>query len=196
MVSWFSRAIALLDALSGYFLLALTVAGAIILMLPPTLVGVNITTFREIWGVWVLISTILFGCLWVAKLARWLFDPVRRMARKRRLFLIYQPSRSFWAPGPAAGPIVTQVHINFMLTNQLGRSLSLSNIPPQRFGFKVSLLHERHPRVEGRTIAQGRARTVLCITGKQVSEQAGIHALFNADFAKFGRSIRLGIAPR
>jgi hypothetical protein len=65
-----SRFLAALDNVSAYTFFALTISGALALASPTPFAGVDLAPVRQAWGSWILVGTLLFGCLWGAKLAQ------------------------------------------------------------------------------------------------------------------------------
>jgi hypothetical protein len=67
---WFAKTLAVFNALSGWTLLAIALAGAAILCAPIRVGEVDLVQIRRDWGGWILAATILFGLLVLAKLGQ------------------------------------------------------------------------------------------------------------------------------
>lgn len=80
---WISKTLATLDAISGYTFGSLAVAGAIVIWSPPGLFGVDLGPLRATWGGYILVGTIAFACLAVAKVLRTIHASIDRRRRER-----------------------------------------------------------------------------------------------------------------
>ena len=80
---WVTKALATLDAISGYTFTFLALAGAIILWAPSPLLGVDLSPIRSGWGAWLLVATILCLSLALGKMIRALHASIARSRRER-----------------------------------------------------------------------------------------------------------------
>lgn len=80
---WVTKALATLDAISGYTFGFLALAGAIILWAPSPLLGVDLSPIRAGWEAWLLAITILCFSLALGKMVRALHASIARGRRER-----------------------------------------------------------------------------------------------------------------
>ena len=80
---WISKTLSVLAALSGWFLLAMTVALAVVLF-APTPEGIDLATIRQEWGGWIFAALVVFGCLAIARFTQWASSTVGIALERRR----------------------------------------------------------------------------------------------------------------
>ncbi len=83
MPDWIAQTLAVLEALSGWVLLALTIALGIVLF-APTPPGIDLEPIRREWGGWIFIAQVVFGFLTLARFAQWAAATVRSAVQRHR----------------------------------------------------------------------------------------------------------------
>ncbi len=83
MPDWIVKALATLEALSGWLLLALTAALAIVLFAPAP-PGIDLEPIRRDWGGWIFTGQVIFGLLALARFAQWATGTVQSALQRRR----------------------------------------------------------------------------------------------------------------
>lgn len=83
MPDWIAKTLAILDALSGWVLLALTIALGIVLF-APTPLGIDLQPIRRDWGGWIFVGLVVFGFLTLARFAQWAAATVRSALQRQR----------------------------------------------------------------------------------------------------------------
>ncbi len=83
MPDWIVRTLAILDALSGWVLLALTIALGVVLF-APTPPGIDLEPIRRDWGGWIFFGQLVLGFLTLARFAQWAAATVRSILQRQR----------------------------------------------------------------------------------------------------------------
>lgn len=83
MPDWIARTLAILDALSGWVLLALTIALGVVLF-APTPPGIDLEPIRRDWGGWIFFGQVVLGFLTLARFAQWAAATVRSVLQRQR----------------------------------------------------------------------------------------------------------------
>jgi len=79
---WIAKTLAILDALSGWVLLALTMALGFVLFVP-TPPGIDLQPIRRDWGGWIFVGLVVFGFLTLARFAQWAAATVRSALQRQ-----------------------------------------------------------------------------------------------------------------
>jgi len=80
---WIVKTLAILNALSGWVLLALTIALGVVLF-APTPPGIDLEPIRRDWGGWIFFGQVVFGFLTLARFAQWAAATVRSALQRQR----------------------------------------------------------------------------------------------------------------
>ena len=83
MPDWIAKTLAILDALSGWVLLALTIALGVVLF-APTPPGIDLEPIRRDWGGWIFFGQVVFGFLTLARFLQWAAATVRSALQRQR----------------------------------------------------------------------------------------------------------------
>lgn len=83
MPDWIAKTLAILDALSGWVLLALTIALGVVLF-APTPPGIDLEPIRRDWGGWIFFGQVVFGFLTLARFVQWAAATVRSARQRQR----------------------------------------------------------------------------------------------------------------
>ena len=83
MPDWIAQTLAVLEALSGWVLLALTIALGFVLF-APTPPGIDLEPIRRDWGGWIFFGQVVFGFLTLARFAQWCAATVRSALQRQR----------------------------------------------------------------------------------------------------------------
>ncbi len=83
MPDWIARTLAVLEALSGWVSLALTIALGFVLFAPAP-PGIDLEPIRRDWGGWIFFGQVVFGFLTLARFAQWSAATVRSALQRQR----------------------------------------------------------------------------------------------------------------
>ena len=93
MPDWIAKTLSVLSALSGWVLLALAIAPAVILF-APTPGGVNLELIRREWGGWIYFGGVVAGLLTLARFAQWVIAKHEKEKQGRPLRMLRSKQRA------------------------------------------------------------------------------------------------------
>ena len=145
-----ARLLEAFDLTSGYTILAIAVAGAVVLQLPSPIFGIDLGPIRiGIYGATIAAITILAGCLAIAKALRAAHEYAFTRSEMGRKRFVVIPSRtiSFWQGNQLPNGPVLQLHIQATITNPntarglIPSSIRITRVTPFGIFFKRECLN-------------------------------------------------------